>query len=167
MLSKSRGTTTSPNASTKFNAACAPFAFSLVPWKRKATRRVLFRRPPAKLLINPSHAPSTKLPPSPKQRLRGLPAGPLKRAPCGKFSPEREKFLRRHLEAFYTAGDNGIVRNFWPGLFTAYWDDFPWRLPVDVDPHPGMLVDTEPLSPRDVDARTVVHITTQGALIFR
>ncbi|KAJ7029733.1 hypothetical protein C8F04DRAFT_1264631 [Mycena alexandri] len=87
-----------------------------------------------------------------------------RRLPPGRFCGEREKFLMRQLSKFYQAVDYGTVHNYWPRLFREYWKQFPWRLPFDRDPHCGMIIDTEPLSPQDLDAHTVVQLQTQAKL---
>ncbi|KAJ7044205.1 hypothetical protein C8F04DRAFT_1250803 [Mycena alexandri] len=87
-----------------------------------------------------------------------------KRRARGTISPEREIFLCQHLDEYCHAIDNGNASEFWPAFMTKYYHDFPWRLPIDVDPHCAMILDCEPLTPRDIDVRTVVKLNTKKKL---
>ncbi|KAJ7027248.1 hypothetical protein C8F04DRAFT_1189685 [Mycena alexandri] len=60
--------------------------------------------------------------------------------------------------------DFGTVTTFWAPMFREYWKEFPWRLAVHIDPHGAMIIDTEPLCDRDLDARTVVQLQTQSRI---
>ncbi|KAJ7734407.1 hypothetical protein B0H16DRAFT_1731756 [Mycena metata] len=79
------------------------------------------------------------------------------------FTGAREIFLRERTPAFFEAFTKGKLPEFWRGVFEDYWRYFPWRLPIDLDPHCAMDVDFpgERLSREDIDKRTAILITTQ------
>ncbi|KAJ6472929.1 hypothetical protein C8R47DRAFT_1067216 [Mycena vitilis] len=79
------------------------------------------------------------------------------------FRGERKEFLDRHIDAFQTATDQRQLRSFWIALFTEYWQNFPWRLPIDQEPHCGMLMHN-PESYEEVDLRTAIYIKTQARI---
>ncbi|KAJ7684858.1 hypothetical protein DFH06DRAFT_1118514 [Mycena polygramma] len=79
------------------------------------------------------------------------------------FRGERKEFLNRHVDAFQTAADQRQLRVFWIGLFTEYWQNFPWRLPIDQEPHCGMLMH-DPETHEEVDIRTTIYIKTQARI---
>ncbi|KAJ7085999.1 hypothetical protein B0H15DRAFT_950596 [Mycena belliarum] len=57
------------------------------------------------------------------------------------FSPQRAVFLKARVGDYLTALGNGRTPRFWTETFHAYWRHFPWRLPIDEDPHCAMLID--------------------------
>ncbi|KAJ7155744.1 hypothetical protein C8R46DRAFT_1226817 [Mycena filopes] len=80
------------------------------------------------------------------------------------FHGARDRFIREHLDEYLTAATNVKLHRFWPVFVGKYWAAFPSRLPMDVDPHVGMLLDdpTEQLSPDELaERRRVVLLTTK------
>ncbi|KAJ7726343.1 hypothetical protein B0H16DRAFT_1471393 [Mycena metata] len=87
-----------------------------------------------------------------------------RRAPAFRFTGQRAEFLRNHLYDFFTALKAGKLRRFWPDLFEKYWLHFPWRLPIDVDPHCAMDVRVrrnEILTGQDLDRWTATCLIAQ------
>ncbi|KAJ7024565.1 hypothetical protein C8F04DRAFT_1192245 [Mycena alexandri] len=80
------------------------------------------------------------------------------------FSPEHIVFLSERLNDFLAAVSQGELPDFWRTTFDDYWTKFPWRLPLHVDPHSMMTLDTVPLTRDELDQRTVLKLTTQGRI---
>ncbi|KAJ7486370.1 hypothetical protein B0H11DRAFT_1913652 [Mycena galericulata] len=85
--------------------------------------------------------------------------------PPFRFKGARRAWLDPQVDAFITAMQKGSLDTFFRGVFTLYWQTFPWRLPVDQEPFPGMAFDDPDieLSVRDrierdyIVTRTNVH----------
>ncbi|KAJ7715640.1 hypothetical protein B0H16DRAFT_1709752 [Mycena metata] len=84
------------------------------------------------------------------------------REPAFKFQGERLVFLNQRLELFYDATARRDLHQFWVRLFAEYWHIFPWRLPIDEDPHCGMLTDSSTtINHEDIDKKTAIILNTQ------
>ncbi|KAJ7071706.1 hypothetical protein B0H15DRAFT_807049 [Mycena belliarum] len=58
-----------------------------------------------------------------------------------KFTGMRAAFLKKRLPDYLAAVSDHRLSRFWQRLFPDYWHTFPWRLPIDVDPHCSMPLD--------------------------
>ncbi|KAJ7155745.1 hypothetical protein C8R46DRAFT_1041101 [Mycena filopes] len=83
----------------------------------------------------------------------------------GTFSGSRLEFLQDWLPRYFEAVDTHELPTFWPMLHAEYWTTFPWRLPIDVEPHcgPECFPDKHPLSHEDLDKRTFTRMQTHPA----
>ncbi|KAJ7430403.1 hypothetical protein FB451DRAFT_1199098 [Mycena latifolia] len=89
--------------------------------------------PPLLPLDSSYHRPPRTLP---------APARPKKKTTHQfSFQGQRAEFLSSRLNTFFASLDKSRLRQFWPVLFDEYWKLFPWRLPVDEEPHCAMLID--------------------------
>ncbi|KAJ6503454.1 hypothetical protein C8R47DRAFT_1210699 [Mycena vitilis] len=77
-----------------------------------------------------------------------------------RFTGQRLDFLNERVAYFHVACDTERIRPFWSILFHDYWVQFPWRLPVHVNPYPGMNV-AQPATAQEIDEREVVVLQTQ------
>ncbi|KAJ6487272.1 hypothetical protein C8R47DRAFT_1071341 [Mycena vitilis] len=61
-------------------------------------------------------------------------------APPFRFEGARLEFLETYTEGFmeHVAVEGALRRRFWPILLNDYWSRFPWRLPIDCEPHESM-----------------------------
>ncbi|KAJ7608100.1 hypothetical protein DFH06DRAFT_1347134 [Mycena polygramma] len=62
-----------------------------------------------------------------------------KKGPAGHFVGEN--FLREHLPTYIDASRRGKTRAIWTPLFSQYWTQFPWCLPLKQDPDSTDLTD--------------------------
>ncbi|KAJ7635990.1 hypothetical protein DFH06DRAFT_1139074 [Mycena polygramma] len=85
------------------------------------------------------------------------------RAKAFSFRGKRKEFLEGQVENFMAAHVARETPRFFKTLFAVYWENFPWRLPIDRDPHCGMLMH-DPETPAEVDLRTLTWITTQAKI---
>src|SRR4051812_42845064 len=53
------------------------------------------------------------------------------------FQGQREELLHEWVPTYSNASKLGKTRGIWNPLFRAYWDKFPWRLPLQQDPDPN------------------------------
>ncbi|KAJ7606995.1 hypothetical protein DFH06DRAFT_1149729 [Mycena polygramma] len=79
-----------------------------------------------------------------------------------RFTGKCLEFLAERIAYFHNALDakHPRIARFWSTIFEEYWAAFPWRLPVDVDPHPAMDV-SQPGTHQEVDEKEVVVLQTQ------
>jgi len=56
-----------------------------------------------------------------------------RRGPKGYFNGSRKELLEDHLPAYLATG-KGNRQKFWHGLFSAWWNRYPWRLADDQEP---------------------------------
>ncbi|KAJ7443316.1 hypothetical protein FB451DRAFT_1413802 [Mycena latifolia] len=54
---------------------------------------------------------------------------------------QRADFLSSKINEFFESLRDHRLRKFWTKLYAQYWEIFPWRLPVDEEPHCAMLID--------------------------
>ncbi|KAJ7720539.1 hypothetical protein B0H16DRAFT_1474371 [Mycena metata] len=101
-------------------------------------------------------ADRTKSTPTPQNKKKTT------REPTFRFQGERVVFLHQRLELFYDAVARNDLPNFWRNVFAQYWQLFPWRLPIDQDPHCAMLTDSSTsMTYDDIDKKTAIILSTQ------
>ncbi|KAJ7106098.1 hypothetical protein C8R43DRAFT_963426 [Mycena crocata] len=82
------------------------------------------------------HVPKPKRLPKARKARNSLPPVP----PPFRFTGERSTFLRARFNVFVLALESGALATFWPGVYEAYWTNYPWPLPINVDPHAAMRI---------------------------
>ncbi|KAJ7429365.1 hypothetical protein B0H11DRAFT_1945156 [Mycena galericulata] len=63
--------------------------------------------------------------------------------PPFRFQGARLAWLQPQIDAFLTALHRGRLHTFLPDLYERYWKNFPWRLPIEEEPYPGMAFDDD------------------------
>ncbi|KAJ7468408.1 hypothetical protein B0H11DRAFT_1920992 [Mycena galericulata] len=63
--------------------------------------------------------------------------------PPFRFQGARLDWLASHFDAYLTAMYRGRLHIFIPALYDQYWKNFPWRLPIEEEPYPGMAFDDD------------------------
>jgi hypothetical protein len=81
-------------------------------------------------------------------------------APPFRFQGERRQFLESRVPEF-VKDPLSNRRDFWRQIFVEYWATFPWRLPIDVDPHDGIDM-SEPENHRECDLKVGTILTTEA-----
>lgn len=87
------------------------------------------------------------------------------------FQGQREELLQEWVLTYSNASKLGKTRGIWKSLFRAYWDKFPWRLPLRQDPDPNDPTDYA-LKPQTTEeeaeyAKLVPEIETVRRLLIR
>lgn len=82
-------------------------------------------------------------------------APPKKRGNPGDFLGARAVFLNSKLPEYTRYSQEGKTRRFWPGLFKEYWELFPWRLPLNVEPDDDLVLDNS-AAPDEEDRKAEV-----------
>ncbi|KAJ7441785.1 hypothetical protein B0H11DRAFT_1932713 [Mycena galericulata] len=63
--------------------------------------------------------------------------------PPFRFQGARLAWLQPQINAFLMALHRGPLHTFLPDLYERYWKNFPWRLPIEEEPYPGMAFDDD------------------------
>ncbi|KAJ7069015.1 hypothetical protein B0H15DRAFT_946852 [Mycena belliarum] len=61
----------------------------------------------------------------------------VKKRPSFLFCGARATFLEGKIPYYHRAVRANTLDHFWTQLIAEYWETFPWRLPLDVEPIPG------------------------------
>jgi hypothetical protein len=87
------------------------------------------------------------------------------------FLGKRAELLQEWVPTYSNASKLGKTRQVWKPLFRAYWDKFPWRLPLKQDPDANDPTDYA-LTPQTAEeeaeyAKLVPEIETVSPLLNR
>ncbi|KAJ7164819.1 hypothetical protein C8R43DRAFT_1122697 [Mycena crocata] len=82
-----------------------------------------------------------RLPICPPRRAKNYKPGLEPRPPPFKFKGARLVFLKNYTDYFAQAKAGNALPQFWDDICSAYWVEFPWRLPIDEEPHDGVPID--------------------------
>ncbi|KAJ7896173.1 hypothetical protein B0H13DRAFT_2338502 [Mycena leptocephala] len=104
--------------------------------------------------------PSPRSSPSPTVRTdpKKYPVHP----PPFRFEGACRQFLESRVSAF-VKDPLSNRREFWRQIFVEYWAEFPWRLPIGMDPHGEMNTD-EPNNHLECDVKVATLITTEARI---
>lgn len=85
---------------------------------------------------------------------------PKKRGNKGDFHGSRLEFLNARVETYVNSGKGP---DFWATLMAAYWDRFPWTVPINEEPaQPILDEDISTLSPEEILQRAkIMHATEE------
>ncbi|KAF7349506.1 hypothetical protein MSAN_01741000 [Mycena sanguinolenta] len=78
--------------------------------------------------------------------------------PC--FAGARLEFLAARVNDFHMACNEGCTCSFWCNIFRKYWVNFPWRLPLDVEPHCGMDL-SDPRGEAELNLAIEIRLATE------
>ncbi|KAJ6467416.1 hypothetical protein C8R45DRAFT_1171850 [Mycena sanguinolenta] len=82
-------------------------------------------------------------------------------APPFRFTGQRLAFLESFLDRFDTVCKENRYRPFWREIFKLYWHHFPWRLPIDNEPHCAILYAIAPRGEEELNEMTAITIATE------
>jgi hypothetical protein len=87
--------------------------------------------------------------------------------PPYRFQGQRLAFLESHVASFLetSLGDRENLCMWWRSVCAAYWKIFPWRLAVDVEPHPLMDMNA-PQTGREAEEKVTTMLYTEAVSLF-
>jgi hypothetical protein len=105
-----------------------------------------------------------------------LPVGTKKQGTPSAFQGKHAAFLEGWAERYRDDSRNKNTQEFWRSLFSQYWHNFPWRLPLTEDPKGEIVIQTEgwtapvkpreELTPEEEIEKTELMKLTQKVLVF-